>query len=532
MRGFWVKFQYRTISCLVLICLMLLFCIVRIISICNDSRTVSNTSNTVTVELQGVRGDIYDCNGKKITSSVLKYAVVFLPCDKSILRYAAETTGEIQKNGLERLRQKKPAVLIRDEAIRDIGIYSFEIRDRYSQINSLEHLIGYIDAEKHGVTGLEKAFDELLYTDNTFTVSFVYDAFGDFLLGSEPIVNSNIADSAIYLTIDNEIQRIVSSATENINKGAAVVSEISTGKIRAMVSKPGFEINNLSQYINRDDSPFLNRALSAYSVGSVFKPIIAAAMLEYNKGNFTNDCKGYSEFLGLRFYCNKHEGHGLLDLKGALALSCNTYFYNGSLQVPPKALTSISSSFGFGNDVTLAKGILADGGSITSLNTLEKSTAAVANFSIGQGNISLSPLVLCNLYSAIANDGVYFTPSLIEGIIENGVYKREESGEKNVVLSKATAAVLKENLISVVENGTGISAKPNKIGAGGKTATAQTGQYNGSTELLNAWFCGFFPASEPKYVVVVMAEDAFSGSEDCGPVFKKIAEGISKIDKN
>jgi len=83
--------------------------------------------------------------------------------------------------------------------------------------------------------------------------------------------------------------------------------------------------------------------------------------------------------------------------------------------------------------------------------------------------------------------------------------------------------------VNAVSNGTGKNALPQEGGAGGKTATAQTGRYDNKKEILNAWFCGFFPEKEPKYSVVVLAEDADSGSANSAPIFKKIADEINKI---
>lgn len=525
-------FRYRTVACLVVLCGLMLFGMVRLLQIGTDDRLVSATNNTVTVELQSSRGTIFDCKGRRITSTVEEYAIVFLPCEQGVLRFMNEASDAEREGGLVRLRQKKPTVLLRDSPIEDTGVYSYTVRERYGDDHGLEHLLGYLDENGHGVTGLEQAFDELLFSDESDTVSFAYDAMGNVLTGHQPIYQRATPKGSLYLSIDRDLQAICLEAIKELNKGAVVLSEIKTGRIRAMVSRPGFSVENLSDYIGREDAPFLNRALCAYSVGSVFKPLIAAAMLESGTDGFTHHCTGYSEFLGLRFACNRREGHGQMDLKEALTHSCNTYFYNGAATVKPATFTNLATALGFGNPVLLCEGIRADAGQITSSYELSRSTAAVANFAIGQGNIALSPLVLCNLYSAIANDGVYYAPTIVEGIFEQGKYTAQNSGNKNVVFSAATAAVLKEYLISVVEEGTGTAAKPEQGGAGGKTATAQTGQYRAGQELLNAWFCGFFPADEPKYTVVVMAEDAASGSGDSAPIFEKIASKIGKIEKN
>lgn len=524
------RFKYRTIMCLIAICVLMFLCLVRIVIICGNEQMTSAVSNTVTVELDNGRGDILDCNGKKLTGEKEGYTVIFLPCDQAIVRFVQETSGEEREQGLERLRNKKPTSITRQTAINGVGIYSFEASERYVNDLSLEHLIGYTDDTGHGVYGLEKSFDEILYSAENNTVSFAVTAAGDFLPGTEPEVTKASSAGSVYLTIDSDIQKICTEAAD-FEKGAILVTEVKSGKIRAMVSKPGFDVNDLSAAMENENSPFLNRTLCSYSVGSVFKPLIAAAMLESGIDDFSHECIGYSDILGIRFYCNHRNGHGNLNLKEALSVSCNTYFYNAAAKVKPSVMSNLAVSFGFGSSITLTDYIYADKGVLTNLSELENSKATVANFAIGQGNIALSPLVLCNLYSAIANDGVYYTPTVIEGYIKDGKYSRAESGEKNIVISKATAAVIKEYLINVVNTGTGATAKPTVGGAGGKTATAQTGQYKNGEEILNAWFCGFFPEEDPQYVVVILKEGGTSGGNDCAPIFKKIADQITKLNK-
>ncbi len=528
-KNFLSVFKIRIAFCIIGICSLMFLCIVRIIAICGDERVASSQANTVTLEIENTRGVIFDCNGNQLTEIKESYAVVFLPCDQALVRFVQLTSGEERKLGLTRLRNKKPAIIKREKSIKGIGIFSYKIYDRHLADLSLEHLVGYTDGTNNGVAGLEKTYNHILTPKKGTQVSFAVTAGGDFLIGSEPEITSQKTTGSLRLTVDKNIQTICSNAAKKLQKGAILVTEVKTGKIKAMVSRPGFDIDNISASVSDEDSPFLNRALSAYSVGSVFKPLIAASLLETGLGGFCHKCGGYSDILGIRFYCNNRKGHGNLSLKQALSQSCNTYFYNGAAKVSPAVLYDLAVSFGFSNKIELANGICADAGSLTTLEQLVRSKAAIANFAIGQGNIALSPLVLCNLYSAIANEGVYYTPTIIEEYVNDNKTVLAEGGAKNTVLNKQTANILKEYLISAVENGTGKAAKPKNMRAGGKTATAQTGQYSGNVEKLNAWFCGFFPADEPKYVVVVLAEGARAGGADCGPIFKEVAEKISEI---
>ena len=99
-------------------------------------------------------------------------------------------------------------------------------------------------------------------------------------------------------------------------------------------------------------------------------------------------------------------------------------------------------------------------------------------------------------------------------------------------MSEKTAALLREMMIGVVENGSGEAAKPETGGAGGKTASAQTGQFReDGSEIVHAWFVGFYPAENPKYAVAVLAEGMDSGGDFAAPIFKEICDGIAKTGK-
>ena len=530
MRNFFINNMYfRMVMCLVSILTLMFFCMVRVCQVSSLSYETAGTFNGYTVEIKDSRGDFYDCKGEKLTGDECVYYVVFLPCDESLLRFATETSGEERDEGLKNLRNNKPAVIKRKNKISGKGIYSFKTAERYGENLGLEHIIGYLNGEGNGVTGLEKTYNELIKSNGNTELFFETSALGEFLLGANPQIKKTSPMGSVYLTIDKKIQKICKNAAESIEMGAVIVTEIATGKIRGMVSKPSFDLRNLKASVNDSRSPFLNRALNAYSVGSVFKPLIAAAMLETSNHNFTFNCTGYTDIMGIRFYCNNRNGHKTMDLNTAIINSCNTYFYNAATTVNPNVFMELATVLGFGKKVILADGVNAVSGTFTTLEELEKSKANIANFAIGQGNISLSPLVVANLYSAIANGGQYFSPQLIEGYTENGEYHKNSQTNKKLVFSKKTAEFLKQYLINAVEFGTGKNAKSPKFGSGGKTATAQTGRYVNNREILNAWFCGFFPSNNPKYVIIVLVEDASSGSTDSAPIFKKISEEINKI---
>ena len=315
-----------------------------------------------------------------------------------------------------------------------------------------------------------------------------------------------------------------------INCGAVVVCEISTGKIRALVSRPDYKLTDLASALEDEDEPLLNRALCTYNIGSVFKPLIAAAGYEEGK-SLTIDCKGYVSIDGLTFACHKIGGHGEVNLSSALKFSCNSYFYNFIQSLDMTSVFRLAKLAAIDSNIYLCENLSVKGGNLgnTNINALTK--RELANISIGQGQLLTSPVAITNLYMAIASGGSYRMPSLIEGSVENGELKEEALLPKKVRLfSVSTANKLKNDLLSVLdEDGTGKAAKPKTVDAAGKTGTAQTGVIKGGKKVTNSWFCGFFPFDNPKYAVTVLSENAKGG---CGDIFAEIADGITQYEIN
>ncbi|MCR4925365.1 MAG: penicillin-binding protein 2, partial [Clostridiales bacterium] len=409
---------------------------------------------------------------------------------------------------------------------------------RYSSNQILAHIIGYMDSgNANGVSGLEKGYNDLLNSfSGKLSVSYLADARGRILSGSK----SNIKDEnynskgGIKLTIDSRIQRIAEECANESNLGecAIVILEANSGKIRAMVSKPDFNPQKVGDIINAENSPLINRALTPYSVGSVFKLVVAAAAVE--KGipvSYEYDCRGEIDVDGVNIHCHKLEGHGTLDMSNALALSCNTYFINLALKVGKEDILGMAEKMGFGKEFALAPEITGESGILPDSADIS-SQPALANLAFGQGTLMATPLQLAVAYSCVANSGKYYQPFLVESTIDaNGNETTVNSVKAPVqVFSKEVSDTLTSFLENSVNNGGGSLAKPTKTTAAGKTATAQTGWYDSDgKEYYHSWFCGFYPSEKPKYIIAIMKEKGKGGSVDCAPVFKKIADKIEYI---
>ena len=133
------------------------------------------------------------------------------------------------------------------------------------------------------------------------------------------------------------------------------------------------------------------------------------------------------------------------------------------------------------------------------------------------------------MISVFANGGNLVFPSLVEKLVDaqGNTVSNETMGEPTRIISKETADTIRGFMESVVSNGTGIYAKPENMGAGGKTASTQTGIYDeNGEEIVHAWFAGFFPEETPKYTVVVLKEGGGEGSYIAAPIFKEIADNL------
>ena len=502
--------------------------------------TVSGSQKRYTIIIDDIRGEILDCNGEKLVNTDYENIVAAKPTYNALKTLENVIDYEKYSYAQQRMMKSSPITLSigRQYVAENPDVVLLKKYVRYATDGLADHVIGYLNGEKRGVSGIEKSFDDVLYTGESLSVSFSSDVHGRILNGTPiKINNAQLATGSVTLTLDRDIQRFAENAVDSnsVECGGAVVVDIETGAIRAMVSRPDFEAGNISAYLKDENSPLLNRALNAYSVGSVFKVVVAAAAVEKGLSDFTYECKGSCEIDGTVFGCNKKTAHGKLDMTKALEFSCNTFFIALAAEVGAQSVLETASLMGFGQQRQLAEGIVSGSGILPTAEKLSLS-GAFANFSFGQGDFTATMLQLCNMMSSVAWGGKYCQPYLVEKVTgADGSVRYSHSEEYPVyVLSENTSATLTEMLVSVVEKGNAIRAKlENGVLSAGKTATAQTGVFRADgTELCNTWFAGFFPAENPKYTVVVLKEGGTSGAEDCAPIFKCIADEIIRLEKN
>ncbi|MEG1834575.1 MAG: penicillin-binding protein 2 [Oscillospiraceae bacterium] len=500
--------------------------------------TVSAGANTKSVEMGKTRGYIYDKDLNPLVNNEKQLVAAIKPTFNS-LNLIDEIINDADKPlVIDTISKNQIAIAESKIMVNKDDVKVSSIIKRYSDCGLAPHLIGYLDSDNKGVIGLERCYNSLLESANgKLTANCFVDAKGRILEGEPIKIKSHNYNSpmGISLTLSKSIQEISQNAAleKGLDKGAIVVLDAKTSEIRAMVSTPTFNQNDVKKSLNDINSPFINRAITPFAVGSVFKVIVAAAALE--KGitpDFSYCCEGKITVDSNYFNCHKKDGHGTLSLKSAMGESCNPYFVNLALQTGAKAICEMGANLGLGSQIELADDFYASGGKMPTSDSVN-SNSQLSNLGFGQGDLLSSPLQMAAVYAAIANDGVYRSPSLMRAIIDKDKeeLQKAELPTDRRVMSSETAKLLNEFLRYTVEFGSGSKAENKKCTAAGKTATAQSGSYNeNGIEINRSWFCGYFPYQNPEYVIVVMKEDGIGGGTDCAPIFKQIADGIEDIE--
>ncbi len=523
------SFYKRALVCFLCILIGMLVCSARVVTVATDSELseAATRQSTKKTDVALCRGEISDCNGNSFTENGYTAVTVVLPTDYAAVPLAEMLSGDELVEALNRLRQGQSVAVWGKQPTTKGDWHTFFVPTRYG--GGLTHILGYTDSEGHGVTGIEKYYDSLLFSEGKYSISYTADPRGRMLLGLDFSINEPSYDSKITLTVDKKMQAVTEQAMSEVDRGAAVVIEAKTGKIKAICSRPDFDPENVGAFLDSSDSPLINRAVYPYNIGSVFKPAMAVAAIENGCADYRYTCTGSVTVGNVTFKCHKTSGHGELGLKEALAESCNTYFYTLAEALGAEKVYNTVSLFRFSQELDCNGGLVSAAGSLPTLEKLMTLPAELCNFSIGQGDLMLSPIALSTVYCAIVNNGEYRLPYIVESVEYCGEVEHFSPSLPTVAFKKSTADTLKEYLKNALQNGTGSAAFSEGISAGGKTGTAQTGWKNDGRSILNGWFCGFYEGITSDYVIVIVKEDVRSGSADCAPVFKKITENFRDL---
>jgi penicillin-binding protein A len=316
-------------------------------------------------------------------------------------------------------------------------------------------------------------------------------------------------------------------------RGSVVAIVPSTGEVKAMVSIPEYDPNQVPKHLaqlNRDSSaPLFNRATQAgYPPGSTMKVVTATAALD--SGDFTPNSVlngGSPRVIGGVSLSNAGgEQFGDIDMTTALTNSVNTWWAQVGERLGNEEMFRYMDRYGFDAKPRLdyPSFQLATSGVFDGNKLLDAGDPIdIGRVAIGQERLRVTPLQMAEVAATVANKGELMEPRLWSKVIDpDGRETKLDPARQSRVMSEETASELNDMMQSVVQEGTGTAAAVSGIDVAGKTGTAEvTGGVN------QAWFIGFAPADDPKIAIAVTVERTTGfGGPTAGPIFKSVAETI------
>lgn len=376
------------------------------------------------------------------------------------------------------------------------------------------HVVG---RTSHGRTGIESAEG---YTMLTSGINPLMSMFNEIQGEKNPGNN-------VVTTLNVRLSQTASEALGS-KKGAVVVLDPETGKILAMVSKPTYNPNNLTDTAwdrltsdSDDESALYNRATQGlYPPGSTFKLYTALEYMreneEYNKFRYT--CTGSIGSGSERIKCYGGEVHGRLALTSAFAESCNAAFCQIGSNLDVSKWKKLCESLYYNKSVPLDK---MEQKSSRFAITDGSPKGDIMQASIGQGDTLVTPLQNALLVCAAVNNGALMKPYVIDHVedFDGNVVETREPQKVSDPISEKEAKALKKLMRATVTEGTATALQSSSYKAGGKTGSAEF--QNGSTDS-HAWFVGYAEKNGKKLVVSIVVEAAGTGSAYAVPIARKV----------
>lgn len=486
------------------------------------------------LEVAQSRGTIYDRDLEPLVGETRELVAAVAPTIQSIGALETATKGRFRSRLALALEEGKPFTISLPTLVEDPSIDLFSVPKRYQEDQLAPHVIGYLDSQGRGAAGIELAMDDLLAGfSGEVSVTYQVDALGRVIAGADRQVVDTLSGSrgGVALTLDRSLQELAEEAAEGLGKGAVVITQVPDCQILALASVPDFSPSTLGEAAEDPDSPLVNRGFSAYAPGSVFKLVVAAALLEGGSPLEDFVCTGSVNVDGLTFHCIGGEPHGEVGLEEALAQSCNCYFINAARSLGGQAILSMAYNLGLGAEQEFGRGLFTAAGELPGAASLQH-PRALANFAFGQGELTATPLQLCAVLNTIASGGVYATPKLIAGEVDENKRLSPLSPvtDKEVrVMSVSTAKMLQRYLETAAQEGTGRAGAVTEGVCGIKTGTAQTGVMEDGEELLHFWYCGYVGEGDsPQYCITVLCESTPDDGGAAARAFRQAAQGLLK----
>ena len=525
--------------------------------------------------LPAPRGVLFDRNGKVLVENQNTFNIALVREQSGnideTLRILAAATGADEAKMRETVNRRRrepsyrPIVLIENASIEQViafrarrlelpGIISQEVPARqYPQSEMGAHLFGYVSEASEadlakpeyagaesgsmvGKAGVEQSYNKLLMGKDGDRLVVVNSRGREM---GEASHNNPVEGRRVQLTIDGDVQRATEEGFEHFGyNGAAVILDPRSGEVLAFTSLPaynpnqfagGIDVADWNSLLTNDLKPLQNRALQGrYSPGSTFKIAVATAALE--EGLVTPDfrvfCPGGATFYGRYFQCHLKGGHGSVDMRHAIEKSCNVYFYTLGKMLEVDRIHKWATLLGLGERSGIdlpgeLKGLVPSTEWKKTTREPKWYPGETISVSIGQGQVSVTPISLAVMMMTIANGGTRYTPHVVKAVDEGRGWEPVPAPppQSIVKMKQSTIDALHDGLWMVVNAaGTGGRARILNYNVAGKTGTAQVISLEGAKVAKgkmdvrdHGWFVFFAPADKPEIAGVIFAEHAEHG---------------------
>jgi len=539
-----------------------------------------------TLALRAPRGIVFDRNGQVLVENRHSYSISIVREHTKDLNHTIQLLAAVLNVPGNRVREivdrhrreptYRPITVVQDATNGQVAavmarrlelpdVVVEEVPTRQYPNSMAAHLFGYVGEVNEdqvaaddelksgdivGQSGIEKIYNALLMGEDG-AKRVVVNSVGREIRTIEEVQPTE--GKRLQLTIDKDVQAAVEEGFRAFGyNGAAVLLDPKTGEVLAFTSVPAYDPNAFASGIDRakwaalttdELRPLNDRAIQGlYSPGSTFKMAVATAALE--EGVITPDfkvfCPGHAVFFGRAFKCWKAGGHGTVDLRHAIEQSCNVYFYTVGNMVGIDKIHKWATLLGLGekSGIDLPGEIqgLVPSPEWKKARTGDKWYAGeTISVSIGQGQVSLTPVSMAVYMATIANGGTRVTPHLLRAVDEGSGWKAAPppAPRSQVELKQTTVEAVRDGLWLVVNAaGTGGRARINGRDVSGKTGTAQVISLEGGRSAKgkttrdlrdHGWFVFFAPRDHPQIAGVIFAEHAEHGA-NAAPIAKHAME--------
>lgn len=568
----------------------------------DEYRERAETNRLRVLSVTPPRGLIYDRNGTPLVENVPGFSAVVIPADlpeerqeevlegvAALLRVDANTLAlkviagrnsndpfrpVVVRDGLS--EQETFAVRERQAEWPGVQVVVEPVR-RYPYGPLVSHLLGYvgrIDAEEYGrfrefgyqvddrvgKTGVEYTYEADLRGVPGILQAEV-DAMGRVVrtLGRRDPTPGH----SLVLSLDLDLQRKVTEILQQAAgpyQAVAVVMNVHTGEILALVSLPSYDNNIFSGKVDEkalqtllDDprKPLVNHAIAErYAPGSTFKQVTASAALQEGVATPSTTITSYGYISvpnqydpSITYIFRDWAALGTLDFYGGLAMSSDVYFYylsGGYYQngvevfrgLGPERLAAYARAFGLGSPTGIdlpgeSPGLVPDPSWKEATLGEPWVLGETYNFGIGQGYLAVTPIQMARVTAAIANGGQVLRPHLLREVLdsEGRIIRRYDPVVDHVLpVDPANLAVVREAMRQAVVWGTAKTGAVANVAVAGKTGTAEFGErFADGSYLTHGWYTGFAPYEAPEISIAVFLERG-GGAVDAGPVAAKILD--------